>query len=112
MEVSKFDALAPVTPNSTTPVNDSVLHQLTERIAALEARLAALEQPVSSGRVRITAPARRELDELTWAMIAAVVAMVYPSGRIHAINAVMPVGMEPVWGIEGRRDIFYSHRVR
>ncbi|ACB74388.1 hypothetical protein Oter_1100 [Opitutus terrae PB90-1] len=118
LEVSTPTRLLIVTTSSIPLVNDPILQQFAERIAVLEARLAALEQPASTGRIRIAAPssapvpARMELDELTWVMIAAAVAAAYPKGRIHAISAVVPVETEPVWGIEGRRDIFHSHRVR
>lgn len=102
-------------------VNDPALHPLVDRIAQLERRLAALEgKPPAAvaGSSGAATPAPRrtsllaQLDESTWAVIAAVVAVAVPGGRVHA---VVPVGAHEGgvwWGLEGRRDIFYSHRVR
>lgn len=102
-------------------VNEPALRPLVDRVAELERRLAALEgkAPVAasgSAGAMALAPRRpsllEKLDENTWAVIAAVVAVAVPGGRVHA---VVPVGAHQGgvwWGLEGRRDIFYSHRVR
>lgn len=99
-------------------MKDLPLLELEARIVALERRLAILEH----GQTIVEQPKRAEskapewrteagpIDATTWAVIAAAVAATLTGS--HRIRSVRAVVRPPSWGVEGRREHFYSHRVR
>lgn len=78
-----------------------------EPLRAAESRGAALKA------VRVSDAAEASgAESVPWVIIAAVVAVVMPAGtRIRSVVELGAPGLN-IWGMEGRRDHFGSHRVR
>lgn len=91
--------------------NRLTLLSLAKRIAELEARLVALEQrpaaPVAASH------GGQAAEDIPWAVItAAVAAVVSHEFLIRSVCIVLPEPRINWWGLEGRTDIFQSHRIR
>lgn len=71
--------------------------------------MAALERPEPDLPPRVATPSK--IDEVTWVIIAAAVAAA-GYGRIQSARAIVHPPRLDRWGIEGRREHFYSHRLR
>lgn len=97
---------------STEP--SPALDEMAVCLKAFEARLARLEAGTNgtSASAR-TMPAKVIEPEIPWTVLAAVVAVVMPEPcRIRSVKVVdFSTGVN-WWGLEGRRLLAHSHRIR
>ena len=83
------------------------LISLQDQIAALEARLTALELSAT------TTAAAKAADEIPWAVLTAAIAAVIPHEfLIRSVSIALPEPRINWWGLEGRSGIMNTRRVR
>lgn len=83
------------------------------KAAAAHAQAAASTAP-ATGAAPAASSSAAAPDAMSPAIVAAVTAAVHVAlaGRRHRVLAVNPASHDHAWAVEGRREIFGSHKVR